>query len=122
MNADIDTMEAGREMDAMVAERVMGLEVNVAFPTLYDTKMNTIHRYAEIPHYSTDNNAAWEVVEKLRGRGIAVTVSTLGTMNHQACAYTIWHEVSSATTWAESAPLAICKAALKAVQEQEHGS
>ena len=50
-------MKAGRELDALVAEKVMGL-----------TEEDWIAGPTGLPRpYSTDIAAAWEVVEKLRG-------------------------------------------------------
>lgn len=58
-------MEPGKELDALVAEKVMGFSVidNGDGPFLYK------HRdYFEWQNYSTDIAAAWKVVEHLRSR------------------------------------------------------
>ena len=62
----IDVMPAGREMDALVAERVMVLKVDYEFD---DPRVpEFVDRYDEwgyLPEYSTDIAATWLVVEKL---------------------------------------------------------
>lgn len=57
------SMDAGRELDALVAEKVMGL-------TNLHWMSGQLHYGAEhemnlLPDYSTDISAAWEVVEKM---------------------------------------------------------
>lgn len=71
-------MEASRELDALVAEKVMGFylhkrrdEWNDGDPYFYVTYPNfdghgsdeLIHK---IPNYSTDISAAWKVIEKVQ--------------------------------------------------------
>lgn len=109
-------MKPGRELDALIAVNVMGEK-----PCIIQSRRNgtiTMHPGSvnfqgpdwHIPAkpYSTSIEDAWEVVEKLRYNGKHL-------------------DLSGATTWearftgmtepveAESAPLAICLAALKAV-------
>ena len=72
-------LTAGRELDVLVAEKVMGADPK------------TIHTYRSkasfwidgawvdvppVPHYSTDIAAAWEVVEKMNERGYSVIIGT----------------------------------------------
>ena len=55
---DFRQMDAGPEMDELVAERVMGSpRPGPGFV-----------RWAPVPRYSTDIAAAWQVVERLRGQ------------------------------------------------------
>lgn len=59
----------GRELDALVAEHVMGLEITPdGFkyePRYYIPEYRkTLHR--AVPDYSTDMGDAWKVVEKIR--------------------------------------------------------
>jgi len=92
-------MKAGRELDALIAERVMGEMWGVG-PNLEDT----------LPHYSTQIADAWLVVEKMRpyfeiycdGGG---WVARFG-----------WADAGTLAAYADTAPLAICLAALKAVE------
>lgn len=124
-------MNAGRELDALVAEKVFGwTDVCAATRTLYGgTTWFVPHgrpdaafmKYAEVPSYSTDIAAAWLVVEKLRPKfwtklcaGMTLTESPL----HE-CAMGLYatedgpsHQLAYERD--ASAPLAICRAALAA--------
>lgn len=117
---------AGRELDALIAEKVMGLELKQPDKTNYrrDTWVYAINDYTDegpvyvvdCPEYSTDIAAAWEVLEKLSDSQITVN-------RHMHSGYTVGvfekvqgisiQEKCSAS--AATAPLAICLAALKAV-------
>jgi hypothetical protein len=55
----MDDLQAGRELDALVAEKVMGIKCGVC---LQDGQLEPITMdWREIPHYFTDIAAAWEV-------------------------------------------------------------
>jgi hypothetical protein len=111
-------MNSGRELDLLVAEKVMGYAVrrpydhNPLFITVYPKDTNwQDSEVKELPQYSTDISAAWEVVERMKEKfhfkidwdknlkSWLVTISD---------GYSFWkaHE--------EAAPPAICLAALKA--------
>ena len=112
----IDEMPAGREMDALVAERVMGATIierntgsNLIF---YDYRARKDDKAFTAQKYSTDIAAAWQVVEKVvPGRGISIEAFKKPPL--------VWHvEFYMGVGWSandESLPLAICRAALKAV-------
>lgn len=83
-----DAALSGRELDAAVAERVMGLEVRWFWPgeerknqhpvtptgrKSYDGKGT---EWDHIKHYSTDIAAAMRVIEKMRERGYGWTIVT----------------------------------------------
>jgi hypothetical protein len=104
MSADIATMQAGAEMNALVAERVFGecphrlvmMKADNSDPTddyinwrcrhcrkafrglryrsTHDTWRGMRTSAYPHPHYSTDIAAAWLVVEKLRGSGYLVRI------------------------------------------------
>ncbi len=103
----------GKELDALIAEKVMGLAVekfmiNPPKPTGWvKLKLDTNSKSFELPKYSTDISAAWEVVEKF------VPLSLDHTDGNWRCGIAKEGEVYHAG--AESAPHAICIAALKAV-------
>lgn len=92
-------MEAGRELDALIAEKIMG----------QDYSLNSLEGSLVLkdpPHYSTNIAAAWEVVEKLGPDWDLISmeqgwIASVG---------------SSERARAETAPLAICLAALKAMR------
>lgn len=112
----IDRMEAGPEMDALVGQYVMPLTVN---GKPYERAFNE--------PYSTRIEAAWEVIEHLRGVAHSVGITlTWGYGSFQRGAgwkcdfMTVGHSSipgkfhrDPAFAEARTAPLAICKAALK---------
>ncbi len=127
----ISEMQAGRELDALVAEKVMGWErcsspmQSRDDPRLlgWDTGNPNIYGTQILPCFSTDIKGVWYVVEKLRDSG-------------DWCCITI--ESDYAYLWAvkmtphlskdhrptvivedEDLPVAICRAALMAVGEGE---
>jgi len=147
-NDEIDRMEAGPELDAMVAVAVFGWEwfaVERHFEpprgyetwrSLRDPKSGFYHFGDEDrlasgnepiwntfgerpPKYSTEIAAAWQVVERMKGvspwpywfelshRPKGFMCNFVGDTPHNA--------------YAESAPLAICKAALRAVAPPADG-
>lgn len=95
-----------RELDALVAEKVMGVQT-----TQHEGRLILFPGSMDIPHYSTDIAAAWEVVEKLGGESVVLTYGE----------DTGWWECSfliggiRSTGMSKSAPEAICAAALEAV-------
>lgn len=133
-------MKAGRELDALIAEKVMGWKAiphpcpetlfpGVVpkpswFPPGFDYEKNK-HLYATglangvaFPHYSTDIAAAWEVLDHLAG------CNTKALFYHDA--YVQWQCVLDwqrrtfddcrIREMADTAPHAICLAALAAVK------
>lgn len=125
---NIDAMPAGRELDALVAEKVMGwtaCDANEAYPRWMHgdpgdefaeagrgrgcAPLTTAWR---VPYsrYSTDIAAAWEVVEKVRGDRDVWLQWDSETSIWGCQFFSGGHEC-----FADTAPLAICRAALKAV-------
>jgi hypothetical protein len=128
---NIDQMEAGREMDALVAKKVMGLDprfperMNIYRPENSPVKF-PVYRHVEmdnIPPYSTSIAAAWEVVEKMRGNEFHWAIHSRilfmsDTKNLPRAAF--WRYLNGyadrqGIAEAEEVPLAVCRAALKAV-------
>lgn len=116
-------MNAGRELDALVAERRMGWKAGTL--ALY-REQRAEHGEGEtafdtpaiaLPHYSTDIAAAWEVWSLPQHDGWVVQ-----RWNYDG----VWHHIvaSGADTFERgeflaqehSLPLAICLAALKALE------
>ncbi len=133
----IEAMEAGRELDALIAEKVMGWENNKDGPTYYGHRHEQIWAMNEVPvydcpAYSTDIAAAWEVVSA----GFVEAVVKLDDGRYGSiparedwssdepklrCGFQLSHpgnyyEVPiAADCIGDTAPHAICLAALKAV-------
>ena len=125
-----------REMDALVAEKVMGFHlmryinypdrepvINPAmFPPDYTDEQ------IRIPNYSTDIAAAWLVVEKMSELGWYFNIATTDpydvtfSVDVRDERHGTWDEDGQEDGWithdvrANTAPLAICRAALKAVE------
>ena len=106
---------ASRQTDALIAEKVMELRLDWEFaefqngepavPTLRD-------KYDEIgilPFYSTDISAAWDIVEKLK---LTIEPSALNQ-------WYVHKGIGSNGIYAETAPLAICRAALLYMSESK---
>ena len=81
MSTDYRALPAGRELDALVAERVMGFRWYVSSSSgcrgifrpddrpSWFTTLATDHDW-QVPHYSTDIAAAWGVVDAIVSRGM----------------------------------------------------
>ena len=109
---EIDKLEAGRKLDALVAEKVMGwISGNSAtVTTTGDVK------WFETPAYSTSISAAWEVVEKFEDSEVFRNDDDNGPIEWH-CRLGYWKTGILGHGIAPTAPLAICRAALKAVVE-----
>jgi hypothetical protein len=105
-------VKAGEKIDHLIAEKVMGYEWRQKPGTIglfWDRDRNSA--VVELPKYSTKISAAWQVIDKLIESGAEVNV---GFSDKWDCDidYPIgcnWRKVG------DTAPLAICLAALEAV-------
>jgi hypothetical protein len=123
----MEEMKSGRELDALIAEKVMG------YPAFAKQVLEQLgaHLLGEgehehclvcgrgidgtlecLPYYSTDIAAAWEVVEKLR---LAIAPGDEGGWIAASSAY---HLDAGRAERADTAPHAICLAALKAAENE----
>jgi hypothetical protein len=102
-------MKAGRELDALIAEKVMGFDKRIV------SKVDGMP-YADVLHYSTQIADAWLVVEKFPNVAIFGPNDSwlVRFSDDDGSIYT--HPVDEPAR-ADTAPLAICLAALKAVDE-----
>lgn len=117
---DSETMQAGREFDARIHEHVMRREVKYADhvpPGRWEYSASESGTpFDEVPHYTTDIAAAWQVVEALRALGFDIDVSA-GVNCRLAWECTIAPRPNTDGFYVgegSTAPLAICRAALKA--------
>lgn len=111
-------MQAGRELDALVARKVMGIADAQVFGRLgamYDFTADQGLPKFHVPCYSTDIAAAWTVVDKL-SPDHGVTLKKTGDV--WECGPLSRNDEPLFLVQAPSAPLAICLAALKAVGVQ----
>ena len=114
---EIMKLEAGRELDTLVAERVMGwklkshkwIDGETRLGDFPEDKKETGTSYRRVLKYTTDISAAWEVVEKMNSEGFAFYILwTTG------IPWAMFDKDSSMeySAEADTAPLAICRAAL----------
>jgi hypothetical protein len=108
-------MNPGRELDALIAEKVMGQTLRQLGHVFSQRVGDVVPMFEIPPPYSTDISAAWQVVERLVEMRIMLSLIPARYDNGfrwQAK----WGEYSS-DKWdqAPTAPHAICLAALKAV-------
>lgn len=114
---EIDALPAGRELDALVAERVMGWTRS---PRDYGSRLVWVTHPENIVRFwkgrrsfqpSTDIAAAWEVLEKHQFSLIRIPDGWVaGRFDFNSPAWDFAFGDAAPT-----APLAICRAALKAV-------
>lgn len=123
---DFMTMEAGPNLDRIVAEKVMGCRVKKrrgAYRYVYDLVVpGSFDRidyvepegaWSACPKYSTEISAAWTVAEKLRMKvGFAgPSVGWKAVVGEPDCLCGLDNGAL-----AKTAPLAICRAALESVK------
>lgn len=99
---------AGRELDALVAEKVMGHRVINMVDGPWEVL--SVGHGDWLRSYSSDIASAWEVIESPACEG--------GHKVSLSCEHDIWLcSISGHEAEAFTAPLAICLAALKAVEQ-----
>lgn len=115
-------LKAGVEIDTLIAERVMGWMYK-DFKTPYvvmgqPETMSTDY----VPPFSTDITAAWMIVDRLHEMGWSVFVACYCDNEHVSSPFEArcWKRndpqfPETISIGADTAPLAICTAALKAV-------
>lgn len=106
-------MQAGRELDALVAEKVMGWEVTIAngWEAYFETESGQFGPWVGLWQPSTNMSDAWEVVREMVRKGTYVEIA----QGQELCTCCFNYDDYLTVERCESAPLAICLAALKAV-------
>lgn len=97
---NVDKIQAGREMDALIAEKITGFK-----PV---TMTAGIPPHFIYPQYSTDIAAAWQVIERLKKLKPIISYDP-----YSEKWYVRFNGGESCS--ADTVMLAICRAALKAV-------
>jgi hypothetical protein len=115
----------GRELDALVAEKVMGWLHTESWQSDGEITGTTpdYRAWVPVPRYSTDWAAAGEVVEKVRAQMPGGWGFELEDVGVSAVALNTWRAafMGADAKWealSDSAPHAICLAALQAVGYQ----
>lgn len=121
MNAPV----AGRKLDALIAERVMGWDRDGDRLWPPDTRRSKWKYGISVPPYSTSIADAWPVVEKLKERHSVELIggpNDEGGCEHWSCTIKSYgYRSFQDQKWrgeADTAPLAICIAALRAVDAE----
>lgn len=113
--------DAGRELDARIAERIFGYTLDYEFADLHVPPAPHVKELRDgydewgmLPHYSTDIADAWLVVERFRADGYRVFINEHLDATGFNAMFLSKHGVAlrSLSRFAETAPLAICRAAL----------
>lgn len=106
-------MKPGRELDKLVAERVMGLDVsNPSSPMSCDVCHKDFYFDGSIKPYSTEIGAAWEVARKFTKLGYGITLTQLKD-GQWHCLFDGKDSMNDFEAIGESEAHAICLAALK---------
>ncbi|PZD95205.1 hypothetical protein DNH61_11640 [Paenibacillus sambharensis] len=110
-------MEPGRELDALVAEKVLGWKqcsvegtAKIAYGKPSDFRDHEPR--VRIGDYSTDIAAAWEVVEKMRSNDYLLDIGNGSGAGYAAMFYNPNKTIFLIGPYTETAPDTICKAAL----------
>lgn len=107
--------EAGREMDAEVEHLVFGNACRAVGPAPDGEVWFDPDGFAVPRHYSTKIEDAWRVVEKLRAGGWVMTLSVNDFITEPWDCRFFLGERRREIAHGATAPIAICRAALKAV-------
>lgn len=114
-----EELNPGRDLDALVAEKVMGWMTRGTGESISDpaewVMPNGLRGREAPPFYSTDISAAWQVVEKMNRDGWCFRVASASPDNNYYEGYFVKGDKVS-QVWLDTAPHAICVAALKAVE------
>lgn len=118
-------MDPGRNLDLLVAEKVFNFEKRpkrlfeiLSFRDMRkkkifkDKPIRVSGSWKPVPRYSTDIRAAWEVVEHLKKDADNHMVEVYWDVDTWYCSIH-HHSKGTITEWRETAPHAICLAALK---------
>lgn len=103
-----------RQLDALVAERVMGIDVIYEVGNYY---YKTENGGAWVYQYSTDIAAAWQVVEKLASSDLVVEIRHNVKGKFRLTGVNTWRETKQLEKLIvdSSCSIAICLAALRSV-------
>lgn len=107
-------MKPGPELDALVAEKVMGWNL-IDYPNIGVIEIETEDDSFDLAEFkpSTDIKEAWDVVEFTENNVGGIELISL--CDEKKYLFRIWNGKENIEANAETAPLAICLAALKAV-------
>lgn len=124
----IEQLPAGRGLDALIAEKVIGTSPAVIYEVEWVPASNgevmvidrdTLNPESTVPEYSTDIAAAWQLLAPIHAKGRQLSVNSLQYGPDEELSFycevdgqTLLPDVPTITASADTAPLAICRAAL----------
>lgn len=111
----LDLTKPSRELDAWVAEKVMGKQVRNYWVIDGFHNDGRPHSQCPVEHYSSDIAAAWEVVEKLTDQSKPHFELSKGYEGWWHVGFDLDRPFKRVIAKADTAPLAICLAALKSI-------
>lgn len=118
---DWDTLPAGPELDAILAERVLGWSLDDCRTTGRPKGLHPFEHYA-VMKSSADPYAAWLVVEAMEARGLTLLLDGRETYpdgsGKRLWHASFWRGTNMCGTGNDTAPLAICRAALAALEAE----
>lgn len=119
-NEEIDQMAAGRELDRLIAEKVMGWKLvdPIKYPADKYCGFPPGQQFDYIPKYSTEIAAAWPLMERItKDKRFYYGVEMITHLHSNGWLIVVFGESKKyhdIYVFAETAPLAICRATLKA--------
>lgn len=126
---EIRALPAGRELDALVAEQVMGWKRvekgHVYFWRTKEMVAELLREHPDVlavdyfpcPYFSTEIAAAWEVVEELARRCWHLSLDYPSGNSRWEWMACFRPQPPGSFVYADTAPVAICRAALLVVQD-----
>jgi hypothetical protein len=124
---EIMNMPDGREMDALIAREIFGMTIDRTFkgewvvnPSYYVGSLGESRARGWAPKpYSTDIAAAWAVVEYFAKKYGSVEIDQVEKENLTGQEWCVCLRMDVDFALADTAPLAICRAALLAVMDSK---
>lgn len=107
---DWRTLTAGRDLDVLLAERVFNGSP-ICIEGAWKWRRNGEGSFFTLPHFSGLPGAAWEVAEAMDARGFTLVLYRLRARNTWKAEFS-----SACCQEADTGPLAICRAALAALE------
>ena len=115
------TLEAGRELDRLVAEKILGWRYYASGYGLTAQRAYWVSPQGpfsadNLPRFSADIAAAWQVVQYLRDEGWDWRITTgrdqpTGAVGWQVSILRAWPQKREVNAFGDAVPLAICRAA-----------
>lgn len=117
-------MNPGRELDALIAEKVMGLLINGtaehadgSVEPAFGNANGISGQAYPARNYSTDIAAAWQIAEKLKEKKLYLSLSITRFGSDQAYEASVSNQIGARICgeYGDTPAIAICRAALKAI-------